>query len=277
MHLLPSSTNMLQGYYKPEIFSHVNKLHGRRSIIDRSYDLYDGSPNDPTSIAQSAALTFAAANLPECRSSEPPTQQAATTATPGHKPPSAPSFNFVARLNDIEKTPHSSVANSPAPEGTPKAERAGSPTGDDGDKPNGPSGGANDPVSDRIRVAEESDRILPVMPLDAAIIASVRQGARGDDRKMRDFLGGVMVVGGGAKMPGFNAMLEIKLRESLPGFTKEILVGMPPRELDQQLVVWKGGSVFGRLSSSGNDSWVYQKEYEMLGSKLLLQKLMFGY
>ena len=92
---------------------------------------------------------------------------------------------------------------------------------------------------------------------------------------MRDFLGGVMVVGGGAKIPGFNAFLEVRLRENLPGFQKEIMVGVPPRELDQQLVVWKGGSVFGRLSSSGNDSWVYQKEYDLLGAKLLVQKCMW--
>lgn len=86
-----------------------------------------------------------------------------------------------------------------------------------------------------------------------------------------------MVVGGGAKIPGFNTFLETKLRESLPGFTKEILIGLPPRELDQQLVTWKGGSVFGRLSSSGNDGWIYTREYELLGAKLLAQKCMWNY
>jgi actin-related protein 8 len=175
---------------------------------------------------------------------------------------------------DLEITPRSSVAGSPVPEA-----RAGSPSAN-GAGENGAATNAAppvDPVLERIRAAEESDRVLPVMPLDAAIIASVRQGARGDDRKMRDFLGGVMVVGGGAKMPGFNTFLEIKLRENLPGFTKEIMVGVPPRELDQQLVVWKGGSVFGRLSSSGNDSWVHRKEHGILGAKLLVQKLMFAY
>lgn len=86
-----------------------------------------------------------------------------------------------------------------------------------------------------------------------------------------------MIVGGGAKVPGFNSFLETRLREMLPGYTKEILIGLPPRELDQQLVGWKGGSVFGRLSSSGNDSWVYRKEYEMLGSKLLAQKCMWSW
>jgi actin-related protein 8 len=128
-----------------------------------------------------------------------------------------------------------------------------------------------------MRAAEESDRVLPVMPLDEAIIASIRAGARGEDRKMRDFLGGIMVVGGGAKMPGFNQFLEVRLREILPTFNKEILVGVPPRELDQQLVGWKGGSVFGRLSSSGNDSWMHQKEYSILGAKLMIQKLMWTY
>jgi actin-related protein 8 len=173
----------------------------------------------------------------------------------------------------METTPRSSIAGSPAPEGTPQPGPTDSPA--PGVNEGGSAGGPSDPVAERIRIAEESDHILPVMPLDEAIITSIRQAARGDERKMRDFLGGVMVVGGGAKIPSFNAFLEVRLRENLPGFQKEIMVGVPPRELDQQLVVWKGGSVFGRLSSSGNDSWVYQKEYDLLGAKLLVQKCMW--
>ena len=195
---------------------------------------------------------------------------------PPRPPASATSSSGASTNADLETTPRSSVAGSPAPDA-----RAGSPAAANGAAgENGGGGGASssaDPLQDRMRAAEESDGVLPVMPLDEAIIASVRAGARGDERKMRDFLGGVMVVGGGAKMPGFNQFLEVRLRESLPGFTKEILVGVPPRELDQQLVVWKGGSVFGRLSSTGNDSWVHQKEYGILGAKLLIQKLMFAY
>jgi actin-related protein 8 len=245
-------------------------------LIDRSYDLYDGAPNDPTSLAQTAALTYASENYPTCKVQSntiyPPAPT--NTATPGGKVPQAnASFHLLARLNEAEPTPRSSIAGSPAPEGTPK------PDDGAGDDANG-AGGANgptDPIIERLRAVEESERILPVMPLDTAILACVKQGAKGDERKMRDFLGGIMVVGGGAKMPGFNAMLELRLRQAMPGFTKEILVGMPPRELDQQLVGWKGGSVFARLSSSGNDSWIYQKEYELLGSKLLSQKLMFAF
>ncbi|KAK3076256.1 hypothetical protein LTS18_013498, partial [Coniosporium uncinatum] len=251
------------GYFRPQIFDHSDKLKRRRKIIDRSYDLYDGSPNDPSSHAQVIALQYAQQNFPSA-STPPPassgapasavtataTATAIATATPSKQKP----FNLLSRLPDVESTPTSSIAGSPGPEGTPQPGRA-SPG--PGEKEQG--SGQPDAVAEKIAVAEERDRILPIMPLDAAITQSITYGARGDDRKMRDFFGGIMVVGGGAKIPGFSAFLEEKLREMQPGFTKEILIGPPPRELDQQLVVWKGGSVLARLSSSGNDSWVYGK------------------
>ncbi|KAF2663762.1 chromatin remodeling complex subunit [Microthyrium microscopicum] len=261
------------GYFDPSRFNFEGKLDGRRSIVDRSYDLYDNSPNDPTSAAQAMVLQWATQNIPSAtiqvaESSTKPTATPAITATPQRDRP----LNLLSRLQEMDGTPRSSAANSPAPEGTPQP-RQGSPSGD----ATGANGTRPEPIDDRLRIAEESDRILPIMPLDEAIIVSIRQAARSDDRKMRDFLGGVMLVGGGCKMPGFNTFLEDRLRTILPGMAKEIMVGLPPRELDQQLVAWKGGSVFGRLSSSGNDSWVYQKEYDILGSKLLVQKLMFAY
>ena len=207
-----------------------------------------------------------------------PSDAATSTATLGREKP----INLFARLVDLDPTPKSSVVGSPAPEsGTPApGDRSGSPgaDGDDGEKKGGNGGSSGvDPVAERLRAAEERDRVVAAMALDAAILSSIRHGARGDDRKMRDFFGGIMVVGGGAKIAGFNAFLEAKLRELLPGYTKEILIGLPPRDLDQQLVVWKGGSVFGRLSSSGNDSWIYGREYELLGAKLLAQKCMWAW
>jgi actin-related protein 8 len=181
-------------------------------------------------------------------------------------------------------TPRSSVAGSPAPEtGTPNVERAGTPSARGGDEAEGGvgSGGGNIAVEalsgERMRAAEEADRILPIMPIDQAIIESVRKGSKGEDKKMRDYFGGIMIVGGGAKVKGLAGYLEYRLRNLMPGFTKEILVGEPPREMDLEQVAWKGGSVFGRLSSSGNDSWIYQKEFDLLGTKILYQKLMFPF
>ena len=85
-----------------------------------------------------------------------------------------------------------------------------------------------------------------------------------------------MVIGGGGKVPGFTTFLEERLREMRPLFAKDILVGTPPRELDSQVVVWKGGSVFGKLRGT-NDSWIGQMEYDRLGSRLLAYKCMWAW
>lgn len=194
---------------------------------------------------------------------------AAVVSTPQRPGP----LGLLKALNENENTPRSSIAGSPAPEGssTPNPDRD-TPMGD-ADQPLI----FRDPVLEKTKLAEERDKVLPVIPLDAAILESVTQGARGDERKHRDFLGGIMLVGGGSKVPGLGAFLETKLRELRPYYGKEILVGLPPREFDPQVVVWKGASVFGRLSPAGNDSWVSKAEYDMLGSRLLNNKCMFAW
>ncbi|EKG19895.1 Actin-like protein [Macrophomina phaseolina MS6] len=266
------------GYFHPTIFDHSEKLRRRRKLIDRSYDLYDGSPNDPQSAAQSTIIESAA----------PPQPAAVSNAAPDTKPPpmmvaATPSrpnpAGLVARLNEQEGTPRSSVAGSPGPDGagTPQPPRETPAAG--GAPGEGGSFGATsiffDPTLEKIKAAEERDKILPIAGLDTAIMSSIQQGARGDDRKARDFYGGIMVIGGGSKIAGFMPFLEDRLRSLLPGLGKDILIGAPPRDLDPQVLVWKGGSVFGKLSSSGNDSWVSQKEYDILGSRLLMNKCMF--
>ena len=85
-----------------------------------------------------------------------------------------------------------------------------------------------------------------------------------------------MVVGGGSQINGFHAYLEERLRLLPPAFAKEIMIGSPPRDLDAQVVVWKGASVFGKLDGT-NDSWIGQLEYDRLGSRLLVYKCMWAY
>ncbi|KAF2135918.1 uncharacterized protein K452DRAFT_303194 [Aplosporella prunicola CBS 121167] len=262
------------GYFNSAVFDHSEKLKGRRKLIERSYDLYDGSPNDPGSIAQTAVMQMAAPQVPQVLnglvdpepSKAPP--MASTPSRSGQQP-----LGLAGRLGDVEGTPRSSVAGSPGPEGTPQPIRE-TPLGGD---PAGPTSGGifYDPTLEKIKAADERDKVLPACGLDVAIMTCVAQGARGDDRKAREFYGGIMVIGGGAKVPGFLSFLEERLREQLPGLGKEILIGSPPRDLDPQVLVWKGASVFGKLSNSGNDSWVSQKEYDILGSRLLISKCMF--
>jgi actin-related protein 8 len=236
-------------------------------------DLYDSSPNDPISQAQVAIIGAAAGNYPVATvNGTQDVNSIAPVSTPQRPQPNP--FNLLSRLNETENTPRSSVAGSPGPEGTgtPNPER---------DTPMGDAEGAplifRDPIYEKTKLAEERDRILPIASLDVAILESLAQGARGDDRKLRDFFGGIMLVGGGSKTPGLREFLETRLRAMREGYSKEILVGPPPRDFDPQVVAWKGGSVFGRLSGHGNDAWISRYEYDMLGARLLNNKCMFAW
>ncbi|KAF2872033.1 hypothetical protein BDV95DRAFT_32999 [Massariosphaeria phaeospora] len=256
----------VMGFFKPSIFDHLWKLENRRKVIPRSVDLYDGSPNDPMSQAQIAVIEMAAGKSMSVNGAQDPTNNVHAT------PQRTQQFNLLGRLNENENTPRSSIAGSPGPEGTntPNPER--DTAMGDGEQP---PLIFRDPVLEKIKAADERDRTLPVVSLDQAILESLAQGARGDDRKLRDFFGGIMLIGGGSKTPGLAAFLETRLREQRPYYGKEILVGPPPREFDPQVVSWKGGSVFGRLSPAGNDSWISKAEYDVLGSRLLNNKCMF--
>lgn len=183
---------------------------------------------------------------------------------------------MASRLLENENTPRSSVAGSPAPEGTPQpsggardSPAAGGEGGGAGDKPAVP---IKDPVEEKLEAAEERDAILPIMPLDQAIWTSVIN-ASSDNRKMGEYLGAITVVGGGGKLSNFNTFLEERLKKKYPGFVNSIMISEAPRELDAQVVVWKGGSIFGKLGT--NDSWVSQREFDWLGHRVLTQKCLF--
>ncbi|KAL8811314.1 MAG: hypothetical protein Q9223_001804 [Gallowayella weberi] len=246
-----------QGYFQPSIFDNSLKLQDRRKLIDRSRDLYDGSPNDPVSAAQTAIIAMTA---------PPPLNSQASNghgdgldgmavSTPVRQLP-----NPLQKFSEQERNSHSAL---------------GSPAPDDDDTPapqgDGEVNGTKNELDPFLR-----DDVLPIAPLDTAILTSIIHGARNDDRKTRDFLGGIMVIGGGSQIPGFYMYLEERLKESRPGFAKDIMIGTPPRELDPQGVVWKGGSVFGKLRQT-NDSWINKQEHDRLGARVLAYKLMWAW
>lgn len=255
VHLAP------MGFFEPTLFDNTQKLNGRRKLIERSVDIYDGQPNDPASAAQSEILTALAPPLPNGKANGEPQASTDVPATPS-KPQQAPALG---RVQEQEATPRSSVAGSPAPEA------AGTP-----------AGGVSTPAvaAPTTQAAPPSvdyrDDILPVYALDNAILTSIAHAARSDEKKTRDFIGGIMVVGGGSLISGFHLFLEERLQMLRPGFAKDIMIGVPPRDLDPQVVVWKGASIFGKLSGT-NDSWIGQLEYDRLGHRLMAYKCMWAY
>ncbi|EEP76739.1 conserved hypothetical protein [Uncinocarpus reesii 1704] len=255
------------GWFEPEIFDLSDKLKGRRKLIGRTCDLYDGQPNDPVSAAQTAILT-AIAPLSTNGSlvvNGNPSTLADVQSTPSRFQHSNP----LNRLQDLEATPRSSAAASPVPEitATPQGGRS---------TPLPPGQGTVETNSGRRPTVEERDDILPVFPLDDAIFTSITHAARLDNRRFTDFLGGILVIGGGSLISGFHAFLEERLQTKYPDHSNSVLVGAPPRELDPQVVAWKGASVFGKLDAT-NDSWIGRLEYDRLGSRIMTYKCMWNW
>lgn len=276
------------GFYDPSIFDNSDKLDGRRQWIDRSYNAYDPDmPDDPVSAAQVAILT-----------SIKPSLGINTLASNGEvstpaKEKSQP-FNLLSRIDSDmlgnNGTPGTSTAGSPAPEGANTPNPAPFAFGTNGHGNGGSPGPSNvfqfgngspAPPSNLFtkspkEIANERDSVLPIAPLDTAIITSIQHAAKGDDKKFRDLIGGIMVIGGGAKTPGFGPFLEERLKTKRPDLAEKILVGTSPREMDGQVVVWKGASVFGKLVNT-NDSWISGLEYERLNSRVLYHKVPWNY
>ncbi|KAK4542169.1 hypothetical protein LTR36_007016 [Oleoguttula mirabilis] len=253
------------GYFRPTIFYHADKLVGRHKLIPRSVDLYNGHPNDPISPAQLAVIAYVNQAIPSAVMPAP-AKPARLMPTPMASTPSKQRpLGLPAHLNgDKDATPLSSPAASPPAEdaGTPH------PTGEDanGDEVGEIKGAQPD--------TEVMDRTVPIMPLEQAILTSIHHGSGSDERRRREFMGSIMLIGGASKTPNLGPYLEVKLRAAMPQYPKEILVASPPRELDPAMLVWKGGSVFGKLRMT-NDSWIGALEYDRLGARILNYKCMW--
>jgi len=270
------------GFYDPSIFDNSDKLDGRRKLIDRSYNVYDPEvPDDPISAAQ---LSILGAIKPSAAAVTRPTPSAAinesgAVSTPMKEKPNP--FSFLSRFDsEAQATPGTSHAGSPAPEGTSTpAANGGSPAPfqfGNGASSTAPQGMfVADQLSAR-SLAIDRDTVLPLAPLDTAILTSITSASRGDEKKLRDLIGGIMVIGGGAKTPGFGPFLEDRLKKLRPDLGEKVLVGTSPREMDGQVVTWKGASVFAKLVGT-NDTWIGGLEWERLGSRVLHHKLAFYY
>ena len=248
----------VQGLCQTTIFNHSHKLRGRRKLIGGSRDLYDDSPNDPVSNAQSDIIELIA---PQAKS------EVTTNGTNGIHAASTPIREIKNKsFSRLDDDMPSSAMGSPAPEGdgTPAPAADQDMNGDN-------TANAHVPLAPCLR-----DDVLPVTGIDNAILSSVVHGARNDERKTRDFLGGIMLIGGGSQTPGLLTYLEDRLKLLRPGYAKDIMIGSPPRELDPQAVVWKGGSVFGKLKSTG-DLWIGKFEYDRLGSRTLAYKCLWAW
>ncbi|KAG6219780.1 hypothetical protein E4U34_003413 [Claviceps purpurea] len=301
------------GVFDPSIFDNSTKLRGRRKLVERSYNAYDvDMPDDPSSAAQLAILALVKPSITSSSSTSGAASQSQEVSTPSKE---RSSFNFLGKGdNGINGTPSGSHAGSPAPDGNANAGGNGIGNGNgngtpaayifgagkdglNGDSPTPSSSrAAGTPVPGQVSltsqvaptssladpnartatsIAAERDGVLPVVALDVAILTSIQNAAKGDDKKLRDLLGSIMVIGGGSKIPQFTVVLEEKIKARRPDLFDRILVSRSARDMDEQVVAWKGASVFAKLST--NDSWISPFEYERLGARTLHHKVLWAW
>ncbi|RKF81747.1 putative actin-related protein 8 [Golovinomyces cichoracearum] len=286
------------GYFETSIFENNYKLLGRRKLIDRSYNSYDADiPDDPTSAAQIAILTWIKPSIANTahgilnhgNSNSNGTVDLSTPSKEKYNP-----MNLLLRQDEINVNSRvTSAAVSPAPDEvkTPPFVFVGGSTHGESPVPtaNHISNGSHNNITSTTtsgaivdqstrtqkELSIERDSILPIAPLDMAILTSITHGAKGDEKKARDFFGGIMVIGGGAKTPNLVQYLEARLRTARPDLGEKLLVGTSPREMDGQVVVWKGASVYARMKT--HESWIGYEEYERLGSRVLYHKVLWHY
>ncbi|QSL65336.1 hypothetical protein MERGE_002646 [Pneumocystis wakefieldiae] len=103
-------------------------------------------------------------------------------------------------------------------------------------------------------------------PLDEAIIESITRACEHapSDERQKTIYKSLLLVGGGYAFPGFVHLLEDKLHIKQPA----IQFLSPPRDMDPQILTWKGASVFSQLKIS-QDFWIKQKEWDLLGVRCL--------
>jgi actin-related protein 8 len=280
------------GVYDPAIFDNSAKLKGRRKLVDRSYNAYDVDiPDDPTSAAQLAILALVQPSITSNVNGFAQSQPDVSTPMKEKGP-----FLF-GKDGGANGTPMGSHAGSPAPEGasTPvppfifgakdkDGVNGGSPAPNGSHAGGTPAPGTTQPppgmfVDAAARTAKsiaiEQDAVLPVAPLDIAILTSIQNAAKNDEKKLKDLLGSIMVIGGGAKIPHFTVVLEEKIKARRPDLNDRILVSRSARDMDEQVVTWKGASVFAKLST--NDSWISPFEFERLGARTLHHKVLWAW
>ncbi|KAJ3020601.1 actin-like protein arp8 [Thoreauomyces humboldtii] len=157
------------------------------------------------------------------------------------------------------------------------------------------------PIKHFLRRRREVGTLTEVsLPLDVALGRSLQLygNAHPETRepelelRMRKIFSSILVMGGGAMIPGLARQIETRLPKVLEGtklharvaaasrdgtavaLTPRVLQN--PRDIDGRVLAWKGGAIFGKLDTT-NDLWLSRKDCDAWGGQAVASKLMFAW
>ncbi|XP_054162456.1 actin-related protein 8-like [Oppia nitens] len=113
-----------------------------------------------------------------------------------------------------------------------------------------------------------------LLSLDQAIIQCIEQ-CESDDMKNRMF-GSILLCGGGLAFNGIDKwLLNCLTKQVGPQFdSQKIEIIIKPKDMDSQIVSWKGAAVLSLLDSA-QDLWITGDDWNRLGLKVLREKTSF--
>jgi len=129
-------------------------------------------------------------------------------------------------------------------------------------------GGVQQQQQPQIDVQLEASKL----PLDVAIFNSTR--AAGGDDKIRKYLQAVLVVGGTALTPGMGHALESRLQAIATPLVQnmdKVQIIPPPKDVNKQVLTWKGASVLGRMEGV-TDMWVTGADWNTFGMRAVKER-----
>ncbi|CEP08526.1 hypothetical protein, partial, partial [Parasitella parasitica] len=113
-------------------------------------------------------------------------------------------------------------------------------------------------------------------PIDVAIAQSIMSAANGSEEKLKRYFTSIILVGGGGKVVNFSRVLEDRVLSTIiaqKANIDRVEVVPAPRELDPEVLVWKGASVMAKLDSA-KDMWIADEEWEQAGARCLRERAM---
>lgn len=131
---------------------------------------------------------------------------------------------------------------------------------------------------------EASKTALDVAILNSLLTSIGQVGPAGDER-LRKMSNNILCVGGTARIPGLGAALEARLTSMLGNHflattgdannAPKVTLIPPPREMDPQVLAWKGMSVFARLEAASQELCLRREDWFLFGWRALREKTLF--
>ncbi|KAF9121879.1 actin-like protein arp8 [Mortierella sp. 14UC] len=244
-----------------EVKAAFTKLTNYEDINDEDAPpvaLMNQTSKKSTAAAVAAAAAAARAGTPSLTAPGEENAQASQTATPNATPAQTPAPSTLA------------IATTPAPTAAAvvPAEPPVIPFAME------PSVRTTDKAWETAGVIGK-DHFSSLVALDVVVAQCISNC--GSEERSKKLYGSIILVGGGGMVQGFDRVLEDRLFQALPATltTVEKVEVLPaPREMDPRLLVWKGGSVLGKLDSA-RELWIKPLEWELLGRKVLRDKALF--